>query len=228
VSNTTAPGGARGAPQSQPGLVELGRPGDVAHLQGDEGRSGHGHDGLLVSCVSTLTQDLACQNIDMSQGEAVGPVDQAVGYVLKQAATALRAAMDTVLRPLELTVPQYSCLEVLDQRPGLSSSELARATFVTRQSMNRSCRAWRIAGCSPGPPPPPTARRCPPSSPPPAASGCVRPASRSAPSRSRCSPRSPRAPNSGSVPTSPPAPPASRGTLRGLGAGEVTSNHLRG
>ena len=66
----------------------------------------------------------------------VGPVDQAVGYVLKQAATALGSAMDAVLRPLKLTVPQYSCLEVLDQRPGLSSSELARATFVTRQSMN--------------------------------------------------------------------------------------------
>jgi len=77
-----------------------------------------------------------CQNVDMSQVEAVGPVDEAVGYVLKQATTALRAAMDTVLRPLQLTVPQYSCLEVLDQRPGLSSSELARATFVTRQSMN--------------------------------------------------------------------------------------------
>ncbi len=72
----------------------------------------------------------------MSQVEAVGPVDEAVGYVLKKATTALRAAMDTVLRPLELTVPQYSCLEVLNQRPGLSSSELARATFVTRQSMN--------------------------------------------------------------------------------------------
>jgi DNA-binding MarR family transcriptional regulator len=77
-----------------------------------------------------------CQDIDMSQVEGVGPVDQAVGYVLKQAATALRSALDVVLRPLGLTVPQYSCLEVLDQRPGLSSSELARATFVTRQSMN--------------------------------------------------------------------------------------------
>jgi DNA-binding MarR family transcriptional regulator len=72
----------------------------------------------------------------MRRVQVVGPVDQAVGYVLIQAATALRAAMDTVLRPLGLTVPQYSCLEVLDQRPGLSSSELARATFVTRQSMN--------------------------------------------------------------------------------------------
>jgi len=72
----------------------------------------------------------------MSQVETVGPVDAAGGYVLKKAATALRSAMDTALRPLGLTVPQYSCLEVLAQRPGLSSSELARATFVTRQSMN--------------------------------------------------------------------------------------------
>lgn len=72
----------------------------------------------------------------MSQGEAVGPVGEAVGYVLKQAATALRAAMDAALRPLQLTVAQYSCLELLGQRPGMSGSELARGTFVTRQSMN--------------------------------------------------------------------------------------------
>ena len=91
----------------------------------------------MVSSVCQYIDALSmCQNVDMSQVEVVGPVDQAVGYVLKQAATALRSAMDTVLRPLDLTVPQYSCLEVLDQRPGLSSSNLARATFVTRQSMN--------------------------------------------------------------------------------------------
>jgi DNA-binding MarR family transcriptional regulator len=72
----------------------------------------------------------------MRQVETVGPVDEAVGYVLKQAATALRSAMDAALRHLQLTVPQYSCLELLGQRPGLSSSELARGTFVTRQSMN--------------------------------------------------------------------------------------------
>jgi len=78
--------------------------------------------------------------------ETVGALDEAVGYVLKQAATALRAAMDTVLRPLELTVPQYACLEVLDQRPGLSSAELARATFVTRQSMNLVIRGLQQRG----------------------------------------------------------------------------------
>ena len=72
----------------------------------------------------------------MGQPDTVGNLDEAVGYVLKQAATSLRTTMDSALRPLELTVAQYACLEVLEQQPGLSGSELARATFVTRQSMN--------------------------------------------------------------------------------------------
>ncbi len=33
-------------------------------------------------------------------------------------------------------MPQYACLELLAQRPGLSNSELARGAFVTRQSMH--------------------------------------------------------------------------------------------
>lgn len=59
-----------------------------------------------------------------------------LGYLLKQAASALRTAMEDALRPLGLTVTQYSCLELLAQRPGLSGSDLARATFITRQSVN--------------------------------------------------------------------------------------------
>lgn len=72
----------------------------------------------------------------MRQAELVGDLDKSVGYVLKQAASALRAAMDAALRPLDLTVPQYACLELLGRRPGLSNAELARGAFVTRQSMN--------------------------------------------------------------------------------------------
>lgn len=72
----------------------------------------------------------------MTQPEMVGPVESAVGYVLKQAAVALRTAMDAALRPLHLTVSQYACLELLGQRPELSNAELARGAFVTRQSMN--------------------------------------------------------------------------------------------
>jgi DNA-binding MarR family transcriptional regulator len=82
----------------------------------------------------------------MSQGEQVGPLHEAVGYVLKRAATSLRTAMDAALRPLDLTVPQYSCLEVLSQQPGLSNAELARAVFVTRQSMNLVLRGLQDRG----------------------------------------------------------------------------------
>lgn len=63
-------------------------------------------------------------------------LETSLGYLLKQASSALRAAMEEVLRPLGMTVTHYSCLELLAQRPGLSNSELARGTFVTRQSMN--------------------------------------------------------------------------------------------
>ena len=63
-------------------------------------------------------------------------LDTSLGYLLKEAASALRAAMEDVLRPLEMTITHYSCLELLAQRPGLSNSELARGAFVTRQSMN--------------------------------------------------------------------------------------------
>jgi DNA-binding MarR family transcriptional regulator len=63
-------------------------------------------------------------------------LNTSVGYLLKQTTSALHTEMEAVLRPLALTITQYSCLELLAQRPGLSNSELARGTFVTRQSMN--------------------------------------------------------------------------------------------
>ncbi|WP_280393001.1 MarR family winged helix-turn-helix transcriptional regulator [Nocardia brasiliensis] len=59
-----------------------------------------------------------------------------LGYLLKEASSALRTAMEEVLRPLGMSVTHYSCLELLAQRPGLSNSELARGAFVTRQTMN--------------------------------------------------------------------------------------------
>lgn len=82
----------------------------------------------------------------MSQGDTAVDLDLSVGYALKQAAVALRAAMDAVLRPLELTVPQYACLELLGRRPGLSNADLARGAFVTRQSMNQVVRGLQDRG----------------------------------------------------------------------------------
>ncbi len=82
----------------------------------------------------------------MEQHQVLGPVENAVGYVLKQAAVALRDALDEALRPLHLTVTQYACLELLGQRPGLSNADLARGVFVTRQSMNVVLRGLQERG----------------------------------------------------------------------------------
>ncbi|MEW2012551.1 MULTISPECIES: MarR family winged helix-turn-helix transcriptional regulator [Microbacterium] len=71
----------------------------------------------------------------MVQSEEID-LPTSLGYLLKEASSALRIAMEEVLRPLGMTVTSYSCLELLAQRPGLSNSELARGAFVTRQSMN--------------------------------------------------------------------------------------------
>ncbi|NQW90452.1 MarR family transcriptional regulator [Curtobacterium sp. VKM Ac-2861] len=73
---------------------------------------------------------------DGTDSSDVIDLETSLGYLLKEAASALRAAMEAVLRPLGMTMTHYSCLELLAQRPGLSNSELARGAFVTRQSMN--------------------------------------------------------------------------------------------
>ena len=59
-----------------------------------------------------------------------------VGYLLKHAQSLLHLRMEEALKPLQLTVSHYSCLYRLRLEPGISASELARRTFVTRQSMN--------------------------------------------------------------------------------------------
>lgn len=73
-------------------------------------------------------------------------IDARVGYVLKRAQAALRAAMDETLRPLGLTVAQYSCLQLIGEQPGISGSELARGMFVSRQSMNLVLRGLQERG----------------------------------------------------------------------------------
>jgi DNA-binding MarR family transcriptional regulator len=73
-------------------------------------------------------------------------LDDSVGYALKEASSALRSAMEEVLRPLGMTVTHYACLELLGQRPGMSNSELARGAFVTRQTMNVLLQALEDEG----------------------------------------------------------------------------------
>ena len=73
-------------------------------------------------------------------------LSDSVGYALKRATTALRGAMDEQLRPHSLSVPQYSCLELLGDEPGLSNAALARGAFVTRQAMHQLLGGLHAAG----------------------------------------------------------------------------------
>ncbi len=63
------------------------------------------------------------------------PQAHRLGYMLKAAQHALRLMMDEQLEPLGLTTPQYNVLAAVESQPGISNATLARAAFVTAQSM---------------------------------------------------------------------------------------------
>src|SRR5690242_14935925 len=62
---------------------------------------------------------------------------QSLGYQVKRLQQALRARMDGVLAQHGLTMPQYSVLAQLAERPGISNADLARLSFVTPPTMIR-------------------------------------------------------------------------------------------
>jgi len=72
--------------------------------------------------------------------QALDKLEERPGYALKRASVALHRAMDDALRPHGLSVAQYACLEVLARSPGLSSADLARRAFVTRQAAHQVLR----------------------------------------------------------------------------------------
>jgi DNA-binding MarR family transcriptional regulator len=113
---------------------------------------------ISVRCVSYLTS-IVCQDTDMVQDGI--DLETSLGYLLKEASSALRASMEEVLRPLGMTITHYSCLELLSQRPGLSNSELARGAFVTRQSMNVLLQALERDGYVTRPESPPVGKALP-------------------------------------------------------------------
>lgn len=62
-------------------------------------------------------------------------VARRLGYALKRAQHALRTRMDDAMRRLGLTAPQYAVLTAVELEAGISNARLARAAFVTPQTM---------------------------------------------------------------------------------------------
>lgn len=57
-------------------------------------------------------------------------------YLLAQANAAARLALDRAFAGLNVTVPQFSVLTMIDAYPGVSGADLARLTLLTPQTIN--------------------------------------------------------------------------------------------
>ena len=59
-----------------------------------------------------------------------------LGYLVRQANVAVRAAMERALADLDATPAQFAVLTMIVAYPGLSGADLARLTFLTPQTIN--------------------------------------------------------------------------------------------
>jgi DNA-binding MarR family transcriptional regulator len=69
-----------------------------------------------------------------------------LGYLLRQAHAAVRAAMEKALADLDVTPPQFAVLTMVVNYPGISGAELARLTVLTPQTINVIVRNLVRAG----------------------------------------------------------------------------------
>ena len=61
-------------------------------------------------------------------------------YLLRQANAVTRLALDRALADLEMTLPQFSALQMIGAYQPLSSADLARLTWLTPQTVNAIVR----------------------------------------------------------------------------------------
>src|SRR3982074_3404596 len=69
-----------------------------------------------------------------------------LGYLFRLAHQRFRTALDDALQDLGLSAQEYVILSVFETRPELSTSELARITQVTRQTMHTAVLGLETAG----------------------------------------------------------------------------------
>ena len=72
--------------------------------------------------------------------------DANLGYLFRLAHQRFRAALEAGLADLGLSAQEYVVLSVFESRAELSTSELARLTQVTRQTMHAAVLALESAG----------------------------------------------------------------------------------
>lgn len=83
---------------------------------------------------------------ELSPEDGREDLDVAVSHFLKRVAAGLQVKTKAVLRPLNLTVSQYACLDMLEKQPGQTTAELARDALVTRQAISLVLRSLHSRG----------------------------------------------------------------------------------
>jgi DNA-binding MarR family transcriptional regulator len=69
-----------------------------------------------------------------------------LGYLFRLAHQRFRALLDSELEDLGLSAQEYGIMSVFETRPELSTSELARISQVTRQTMHTAILSLEAAG----------------------------------------------------------------------------------
>lgn len=72
--------------------------------------------------------------------------ERSVGYLVKRVQQGLRRRCDAALKPLGLSMAQYSTMRALHEHPDASAAELSRLCFVTRQSLQDMLAGLRADG----------------------------------------------------------------------------------
>src|ERR1700752_4612440 len=72
--------------------------------------------------------------------------DEPLGFLLYRVMAALRPQVAAELKPLGLGLPEFVCMRILAQHPGLTSAELTRGTHVSAQAMNQVLHALEDRG----------------------------------------------------------------------------------
>ena len=79
-------------------------------------------------------------------GEGKRGTEGHLGYLVRQANVAVRAAMEKALADIEATPAQFAVLTMIAAYPGASGADLARLTFLTPQTINVIVRNLEKAG----------------------------------------------------------------------------------
>lgn len=69
-----------------------------------------------------------------------------LGFLLYRVTAALRPQVAAELKPLGLSLPEFVCMRILSNHPGLTSAELARGTHVSAQAANQVLHALEERG----------------------------------------------------------------------------------